>query len=106
MEHRNVSLTLTHIATVLAALSSGCTKAEPAAAVHADQPMATASAMPPPPPPAPSAAPMEEAKGEAEPAPSASAVTPQTPSHQRLRAPTGQASCGAGTCSADMKKKK
>ena len=100
-----------------AALSSGCAKAEPSGAVRSDQPASggmTASAIAAPPPPPPSAEPtplatatpveQEQSKRKGEAAASASA--PPAPGHTMMRSPTGQASCGAGTCSADPKKKK
>lgn len=105
MEPRNVAFA--HIAALLATLG-GCTKAEPASmkADQAPQGATSAAATPPPPPPgaAPTLADEESTKGKKADVAASASATPVAPMH---RAPvTGQASCGAGTCSADMKKKK
>jgi hypothetical protein len=112
------------IALILAALGTSavitaCAKGAEPAAVRSDQaPTASAqSAVAPPPPPeaTPTGAPGQQAeeKGKAadlgNAAPSASAPNPTQHSLGRRPAggtgQTGQASCGAGTCTADMKKK-
>ena len=102
------NLSIERLAVTLAALGTtavvACTKAE-SAAVRPEQTPA-ASASPPPPQPVP-----EETKteGEKEPAPTtiATATASARPVAQppRHKAGTGQASCGAGTCTADPKKK-
>ena len=107
------NLSFDEIALVLAALSLGaCTKASEPAGVKADQaPTASASAAPPSNAPAVTAtaaatvAPEGQGAATVGAAPTASATeTPHQPP-KREKKPTGQASCGAGTCSADMKKK-
>jgi len=103
------NLSLEHLALTLAVLGTACAKSSAPDAVRADQPSASAaatttaapSAEPTPPPPTATAA-----ASALEAAPKGSA-----PRIGHGRAPggsagtTGQASCGAGTCSADMKKK-
>jgi hypothetical protein len=108
-------LSIERLAITLAALGTtaviaACTRAEPAAIRSESTPTPTVSAAPPPPQPDES----KKSEGEKEPSPmataptSASAVAPSAP----RRAPGGsdkkgggQASCGAGTCTADLKKK-
>ena len=108
------NLTIERLAVTLAALGTSavvvaaCTHAEPAAtSASPDKPMPSASAAPPPP------APDESKKSEAEKEPTiatATATASAQPAPVKHRAPgdkggTGQASCGAGTCTADPKKK-
>src|SRR5690349_1933236 len=108
------NLSLEKIAFTLAALSvAACTpKSSPAEAVKSDQ-APTASAAPAAPPPDPGAAANEEKK-QGGPLPSATASAAEVP-HPALQrnkheatghgGSSGSASCGAGTCTADMKKK-
>ena len=113
----NIARTLAILGTT-AALAA-CTKSEPAG-VKADQaPTANASASaaaePPPPPQVvapPGAGPQGNDEGRAPEATATAAASAAPPvgGHaielkKRKASPTGQASCGAGTCSADMKKK-
>jgi hypothetical protein len=110
------NLSLTHIATVLAALGSpaviaACTKAD-APAVRSDQPASSAAAATPP-PPSPTASAPGAAADEGRAASSSSAQAPDGVKLERKKGmaggggggSTGQASCGAGTCTADPKKK-
>jgi hypothetical protein len=110
------NLSLENIATVIAALGTSavlaaCTKTAEPASVHADQPATQASAASPPPPPPPTS--MATTMGDQDTtlkknaggSPSASAVTPTPMQPGKPKGTTGQASCGAGTCTADPKKK-
>jgi hypothetical protein len=118
---RAPNLSLENIATAIAALGTSavlaaCTKAaEPSSSVRADEP-AQASAASPPPPPVATASPTavtEQDQQKKEGAASAAPMTQPPQPSQLRRGPggakptgtTGQASCGAGTCTADPKKK-
>jgi hypothetical protein len=108
------NLSIERLAITLAALAA-CSRSEPAA-VRPEQTPPTASASaaaPPPPQPTPDEGKKNE--GEKEPAPTtigtaAASARPITEPRRHV-APggsskgTGQASCGAGTCTADPKKK-
>ena len=102
------NLSLEHLALTLAVLGTACAKSSAPDAVHADQPSASAAATTAAPSaePTPPTATATAAASALEAAPKGSA-----PRIGHGRAPggsagtTGQASCGAGTCSADMKKK-
>jgi hypothetical protein len=109
------NLSLEHLALTLAALTAACTRAEPS--LRTDQtPMTAPSsfAAAPPPPPA-EAEPDKKIEGEKEPAPKTVATATATASARPMASPKrrmggdkgqpGQASCGAGTCTADPKKK-
>jgi len=118
------NLSLDNIATVIAALGTSavlaaCTKAAEPGSVRSDQPAASAvNANAPPPPPAATAATPEgvaadeELKKKAGPGGGGGSAS-ATPLMQQPRSgggmphgsSTGQASCGAGTCTADPKKK-
>jgi len=124
------NLSLENIARTIATLGTSavlaaCTKSAEPAAVKADQTpvttaSATAAAPPAPPPPAqpaaderarePGAAPEGQAAGGGAGAAPTTSGAPAAPAHKastmgRHQGATGQASCGAGTCSSDMKKK-
>ena len=109
------NLSLQNIAATLAALGTSavvvaCTKAPEPASMRADQaPTASATSASPPPPP-PIAAPEQErgkdnlkATGSA--APPLQQPKPMRPAPTSGGGSTGQASCGAGTCTGDPKKK-
>jgi len=107
------NLSIERLAVTLAALGTtavitACSRSEPAAVRPEQTP--TTSASPPPPQPAPDEAKKNEGEKELGPTATATATASATP--RRHMAPgggdkggTGQASCGAGTCTADPKKK-
>ncbi len=104
-----MALTLAALGT--SAVIASCSKAERPSAVSsnpATTPSATAAAATPPPP---ALKKDEEPTPTAIAAPSANATAPGAASVQPVRRPkmqgggTGQASCGAGTCTSDPKKK-
>ena len=99
------NLSLENIALTLAALSLGaCTKASEPAAVGSDrQPAASASAAPPP--PGAIGATNSPQQATASPSASATEVPHEALKREKKKAGSGSASCGAGTCSADMKTK-
>ena len=116
------NLSLERLALTLAALGTSavvtaCTRAEPAGGARADQAPTSSASSPPPPQPTqvmPDEA--QKSEGEREPVPAQIATTTATPpptaSAHRMapgkkpdKGGTGQASCGAGTCTADPKKK-
>ncbi len=101
------NLSLEHLALTLAALGTSavitaCAKSEPAGAVRSDQAPATASAAAPV---APEQTPQAIATTTATAAPSAAASAAPPAPAKRAKDRSGQASCGAGTCTAEMKKK-
>lgn len=103
------NLSLEHLAFTLAMLGTGCSKASaPAETVHADQPSATVAT-------SASASPQETPVATATATVTATASAVEADTKPKSAAPArpgghahgtgGQASCGAGTCSADIKKK-
>jgi hypothetical protein len=110
------NLSLEHLATIVAVLGTSavlasCARAD-SPAVRSDQapeavvPNATASAAPPPPVVTAQADEQAQTPGVIA---TATAAAPSASAHRMHAAPrattTGQASCGAGTCTADPKKK-
>jgi hypothetical protein len=109
------NLSIEHLAVTLAALGTvtACTRAEPAA-TRPDTPMSSAAATPPPPQPVheeeKETTKDEHKKSEGMATATATASARPIAEPRRKVAPdskggTGQASCGAGTCTADPKKK-
>jgi len=106
------NLSFEHLAVILAL--AGCSKATPAAetstTVRSDptasaqvEPQQGATATPPPAITATAAAPVTGGRGPGGGAASATEVHRKNDTH--MANPTGQASCGAGSCTSEIKKK-